>query len=516
MAGIDYNFDLLNHLPIGVFVVNKDFDILFWNSVLENWTNLESSEVLGKNACTYIPRLNEARFKSRLEASFIGGPPVIFAAQLHKYLIANRNTSKSVFQHVTVTSIKIADHEYAAMFAIEDVTELTNKVHEYQSINSLALEEIQNRKKAELALKQNLEFLNALIDTIPSPIYFKDIDGKYIDCNQAFAKMAGQNKSFIIGKTIFEIAEESFAVISSQSDSLILKKELDISNQGVQIPMLNNVTVDTILYKSLFYDLDGNVAGIIGVAVDISEIKKAEKVLAESEAKLIELNATKDRFFSIIAHDIKNPVSMFQSISELLNSSYDTFDEKERRFFIHEINESAKKLFKLLENLLFWSRSQTGRLEYQPLDADLFYIINTEVSLAEYLAKNKSIELVNNVPQNSRAVIDTNMISTVVRNLITNAIKFSYKNSKIEVNIKDIGDFWEIAIKDYGVGISQDKIDELFRLDTHHTSIGTNKETGTGLGLILCKEFITRHNGVIRVESEIDKGSIFAFTVPKA
>lgn len=516
MACIENNFDLLNYLPIGIFVINKDFNVLFWNSVLANWTNIDSNEVLGKNALDYIPRLNEDKFKRRLESSFIGGPPVIFAAQLHKYLVANRNISKNVFQHVTVSSIKIAEHEYAAMFAIEDVTELTNKVHEYQSINSLALEEIQNRKKAETALKQNLEFLNALIDTIPSPIYFKDIDGKYIGCNKEFAKMAGKDKTEIVGKTIFDISELHFAEMSSHTDSLILKREFEIFSQEVQIPMLANAPVDSMLYKSLFFDLDGNAAGIIGVAIDISEIKKAEKVLAESEAKLKELNATKDRFFSIIAHDIKNPVSMFQSISELLNSSYDSFDEKERRFFIHEINESAKKLFKLLENLLFWARSQTGRLDFQPLESDLSYIVHNEISLVEYLAKNKSIEIINNVQPNIRAVIDSNMIATVLRNLVTNAIKFSFKNSKIEIFCTDRDKFWEISVKDYGTGISDDKIDELFKLDAHHTSLGTNNESGTGLGLILCKEFINRHGGTINVTSKIDHGSTFSFTVPKA
>jgi len=244
-----------------------------------------------------------------------------------------------------------------------------------------------------------------------------------------------------------------------------------------------------------------------------------EKEILENQQKLREANAAKDKFFSIIAHDLKNPVYNLISLSEFLIKNIDTWKLEKIKEFVIYINETSKQGFNLLENLLVWARSQTGKLENNPTNFKINNIINENIDLHKNLALNKKIEIKNCLNSESIINADLNMISTVIRNLISNAIKYTNENGTINIYSEDFNEndklFQKIIIQDSGVGIKQKDIDKLFVIDNNFSTPGTNEEKGTGLGLILCSEFIKINHGRIWVESEYGIGSKFIFTIPQ-
>ena len=248
---------------------------------------------------------------------------------------------------------------------------------------------------------------------------------------------------------------------------------------------------------------------------EIENRKKIEEELIKHKTQLLQLNATKDKFFSIMAHDLKNPISTFISVTKLLQELFDDLSKEEVQDFIKDINESSMKLFNLLDNLLTWSRSQTGRIEVNSNRINLWDIAETSITMLRMNALNKKIEISSEIHESTEVYADSNMISTVFRNLISNSIKFTPIGGKINLYAKEDTDFVQITIEDTGLGISEDDINKLFRIDIHHTTIGTSSEKGTGLGLILCKEFIEKNSGKIWVESELGKGSKFIIQLPK-
>ncbi len=244
-------------------------------------------------------------------------------------------------------------------------------------------------------------------------------------------------------------------------------------------------------------------------------LKKSKDIIHSQNLKLNELNATKDKFFSIIAHDLKNPFNTMMGFSELLLNNLEQYDLEKIRRFVGILFDTSKHSYNLLENLLQWSKSQTGRIEMSPTKINLKTYIETSFMVVRSVAIKKNIALVSEVPENFEVFADTNMLSTVLRNLLSNALKFTFTDGTIRVTARELGDLIEIKVIDNGMGISTDIITKLFRIDEHYSSMGTDKEKGTGLGLILCKEFVEQNGGTISVESEEEKGSTFKFTLPK-
>ncbi len=236
--------------------------------------------------------------------------------------------------------------------------------------------------------------------------------------------------------------------------------------------------------------------------------------LMEREEQLKQANGQKDKFLSIVAHDLKNPIGAFLNLSELLVRDFDTLEIAEVKEMVGDISDASKQLFSLLENLLEWSRSQTGRIQFNPHTVDLNEITSGVLYILQLNANAKNIALVNEVPPESYVHADDNMIRTVIRNLASNAVKFTPSGGTITVYAKRFEHYFEMGIRDTGVGISQENINKLFRIDTTFRGVGTANEKGTGLGLILCKEFINKHEGDIWVESTEGKGSTFIFTIP--
>jgi two-component system sensor histidine kinase/response regulator len=237
--------------------------------------------------------------------------------------------------------------------------------------------------------------------------------------------------------------------------------------------------------------------------------------LVAARDELKKLNASKDTFFSIIAHDLRGPFSGFLGLSELLLDEYDDLDQAEISQIADSMHKAAKRLYSFLENLLEWSRTQMGRVEFFPSRLDVSETITRIYSLFSVTADEKKINTISNIPKGTFVFADNNMLNTILRNLISNALKFTKQGGEITVNTeKKDDDFLIVSVSDNGVGMNDEAKDKIFRLDTKHSTPGTANEQGSGLGLLLCKDLVEKHNGTIWVDSEVGKGTIFSFTLP--
>ncbi len=245
------------------------------------------------------------------------------------------------------------------------------------------------------------------------------------------------------------------------------------------------------------------------------EVIRYSKELEKTQAELKQALAQRDKFFSIIAHDLRGPFTGFIGLSELLVDAYDSLERDDIQQIANSMNSAAKKLFEFLENLLEWSRSQIGGLQYNPTIIDVNDLFDRVSSLFKNNANNKNIEFVKEVQDKMFIWADNYQTNTIIRNLVSNAIKFSFPNSKIILGARDLGDFVEIYVKDFGTGLSDEAKDKVFRIEAKYTTPGTQNEPGTGLGLVLCKELAEKQNGALYFETELNKGTTFFVNLPK-
>ncbi len=243
-------------------------------------------------------------------------------------------------------------------------------------------------------------------------------------------------------------------------------------------------------------------------------LKAKNELISKQNKELTELNNTKDKFFSILAHDLINPIGSFSGLAKILADDFDNFNEKEKRESLELLRDNASNLSELLDNLLTWSRSQRGVLSLEPIEITPKKIINSNVNLMKYQCENKGITIETDITSNIPIRADYNMLSAILRNIISNAVKFTSENGRITVGTKESETDLIFFVKDTGIGMDKKDIDKLFRLDVSLSNSGTNNEQGTGLGLIICKEFVEKHSGKIWVESEKNKGTTFYFTIP--
>ncbi|MCU0438243.1 MAG: ATP-binding protein [Raineya sp.] len=246
------------------------------------------------------------------------------------------------------------------------------------------------------------------------------------------------------------------------------------------------------------------------------ELINQKKEIEEQKVNLQQLNATKDKFFSILAHDIKGPLNSLTAFLNIMTDHLDEMSQDDIRFMSSNLNKSVKNLYSLLENVLSWSRSQMGVLEYTYTEADLYTLIENNIQLLAVSAQNKGIHLNNETIKNLKVWIDVNSINTVLRNLLSNAIKFTSTDGTVTIKTilkqKEV----ELQIIDTGIGMSKEVMQKIFQIDSRYTTKGTANEVGTGLGLVLVKEFVEKNGGVLQVESEEGKGSKFIFNLPLA
>jgi signal transduction histidine kinase len=264
----------------------------------------------------------------------------------------------------------------------------------------------------------------------------------------------------------------------------------------------------------------------VAIAVRNAQLYESERKLRQFEANrardLAELNASKDKFFSIVAHDLRGPFTPVLGNAQLLMEMWEHFSQEETQRMLEDIHRSGKQILALLENLLQWARLQMGRMDYSPQRVELRGMVEQTTELLASNAASKDITLLNEIPLTMLVKADMHMLDMIIRNLASNALKFTRQGGKVTISAFVVpkssdttnGDFVEISVSDTGVGISRENISKLFKIGINHSTSGTAHEKGTGLGLIMCKEMIEIHDGRIWVESDLGKGTTVKFTVP--
>jgi two-component system, sensor histidine kinase and response regulator len=246
------------------------------------------------------------------------------------------------------------------------------------------------------------------------------------------------------------------------------------------------------------------------------ELKANNRNLLAADISLRESNKTKDKFFSIISHDLKGPLNSLTGLLQILIKYVDSFSKEELKEFAANMDRSVRNSLDLLDHLLQWSRTQTGHIDYRPHKLHLVEVVKDTVDLLHLAAANKEITLSVQVPEEIFVYADGNMLSFILRNLIFNAIKFTNRGGHVQISARGAAKMIEVSVADNGIGMNQQSLQKLFKIDSYHSTNGTANEMGTGLGLILCSEFVEKNGGNIRVDSTPGQGTTFHFTVQPA
>jgi PAS domain S-box-containing protein len=260
------------------------------------------------------------------------------------------------------------------------------------------------------------------------------------------------------------------------------------------------------------YDKENNI--VYGVIHDITDRKATDGEIQRKNEELNRINSEKDKFFSIIAHDLRSPFNGFLGLTELMVTDLQRMTLEDLNSIADNLHRSSKNLYRLLTNLLEWSKMQRGLTVYNPEGISLKNIVEENIQIFYESAKNKGIEIIQIIPEDIYFIADKRMLETTVRNLISNALKFTMKGGSVTISAVESNKHIEISVKDTGIGMNKDIVENLFKLDEQTSRQGTEKEPSTGLGLLLCKEFIEKHNGIISVNSEEGKGSEFIIRLP--
>src|SRR5664280_373109 len=374
---------------------------------------------------------------------------------------------------------------------------------------------IQDRKKAEMDLMKEQYLIDALLNNLPDHIYFKDLESRFIRINKAHAMFFGlSDPDQAIGKRDFDFFTDEHAQQAFNDEQNIIRTGHLISLEEKETHYDHADTwVSTV--KLPLCDKDGRIIGTFGISRDITKHKLAEEEIKLKNELLLTTNAEKDKFFSIIAHDLRGPLSSFLSATQILSDDIQTMDTQEIKEITVSMKESAQNIYTLLENLLEWSRLRRGGLAFDPEILNLREKVTDCIDVLTETAKKKKVDIVISIAEETDAYVDNHMFESIVRNLVSNAIKFTNVGGKISVEaISNNNHFIEMKVSDSGIGMSPELKSKLFLLSEKTSRPGTNGEMSTGLGLLLCKEFIEKHGGKIWVESEVGKGSSFYFTIP--
>ena len=346
---------------------------------------------------------------------------------------------------------------------------------------------------------------------------------------QAYLGMGSYKEALKYKNKFEEISELIYAEASERKiEELVNKNEIEKKNlqiDNLKIQQKNkeeqlaavhkyNITLSILLFiTALFaFFFIRNYRDKRKTAKKLQEINHTT---SKQNEKLTELNNTKDKFFSIIGHDLKGPLNSLTSFSQLLINHTSSLSEEEIRTIAKDLDKSLKNLYELLENLLGWARSQTGRIAFHPENFQIADLLKENVRLLSKAAHNKKIKMELIADDHVTTFADPNSIRTVIRNLLSNAIKFTHADGVISLYVDEWKDYIEIGIRDTGVGMSEEDKQKIFDVGSKHSTLGTNNEKGTGLGLILCKEFVERNQGNISVDSNPGEGTTFKFTLPK-
>lgn len=365
-----------------------------------------------------------------------------------------------------------------------------------------------------------------IFDSLPDMVALIDLNNIIVKANKAMLMKTKVGDEGIIGNACFNLMHNKDCVIEN-CPHMGMIKDKKLHTIELFEPKFNaylNITTTPI------FDSQNNLLGSLHIARDISIQKESEAQLTKYNSELKELNQSKDKFFSIVAHDLRSPFQGMLGFTDLILDELDSLTKDEIREYVQKVHDSSYSTFTLLENLLDWSRLQTGRMQYKPV----IFSINDEIaaitSLLASNAQSKNISIINRISRDYIVSADQQMVHSILLNLTTNAIKFSFNGSSVNFDAKVVSmcedgsseddncgnTYLEISVTDTGVGIAAEDLQKLFKIDGHFTFAGTANEQGAGLGLILVKEMAEKQGGKLTISSELNKGSVFSFILPLA
>lgn len=467
-----------------IILMDNEWKISFWNPAAEKIFGYTNEEAIGKKLhMLIIPEKYRDTYQKGLDAFKLTGAGPIIGTSIE--LEATKKNGTLVEVELSLSSIRLKG-TWHAVGILRDITK---------------------RKEADNKLRDNEHSLSEAQRIAHIGNWDWNIVTNELRWSDEIYRIFG------LTPQLFNATYPSFlntvhpddrtAVVNAVNEAVNNHKPYNLEHRIVHpdgtIRMVNE-------QGEVSYDESGKAIKMIGTVQDITEKKLYEQQLKEA-------NAAKDKFFSIIAHDLKNPFNALLGFAQMLSDNLSELEQDELRDIVSRVNNNAQSAYSLIENLLQWSRAQTGRLEYNPEKIELKTFIEDSFRILAGQAENKQIKLIDKT-QPFNIYADINLTKTILRNLMSNAIKYTGKGGSVSVSSKQDNNMIEVSVSDTGVGMPHEALEKLFRIDTKYSTPGTAKETGTGLGLILCKEFVEKQGGKISVESEVGKGTTFKFTLP--
>jgi PAS domain S-box-containing protein len=477
----------LEKLNVPSCFLNKDFDIVFANPGFLNLFSIKKAHLADKNLKAFF-RFEKDKLHTELADSEKHGFPAIQELVfLNEKPIDNEHRKARLF---------IQPYNIEKQFFLLQVTEI----------------KIFRQNDRPDVTDQHL--FKLLLNELPDAIYFKDNLGRFFLTNRLHIKKLGLNNvDEFIGKTDFDLFTEEHAQQAFNDEQHVIRSGETISKEEKETHLDGSETWAS-TSKMPLRNEQGKIVGTFGISKDITQIKNAEIQLRKAEKILQEANAAKDTFFSILAHDLKNPFNSLIGMSDLLLDEFDDLSDDEKIQMLTRIHQTSESAYALLENLLDWSRVQTGALSIYTQNLELEPLVDEILELSHLHAYAKNISIIKSVPGSTVVLADDNMLRTIIRNLVSNAIKFTRPGGEIKILAETEDGKVKITIEDNGVGMDDKTLKRLFKISEKIKTYGTADESGTGLGLIIVREFVEKNKGSITVSSTEGKGSKFVVLLP--
>ncbi len=413
----------------------------------------------------------------------------------------NENRNYFIFPHKLASGIERMVEVHSSPIEIQEQKLLFSIIHD-----------ITERIQALQALSESENKFRKIVEMLGEGVALVNTKEKFVFANSAAEQIFGVANGGLIGKSLSVFLDEKgLDKIKTQTS---LRQKGEQSTYDLEINTITGTMKSIIVTATPFYDSSNQIVGTYGVFRDITDRKLIELKIQQQNKALQELNATKDKFFSILAHDLKNPFNTILGFSELLLENLAIYDLEKIENLVTYIRNISSNTYNLLEELLLWAKSQSGQLSFVPRKINFIKVCQDIVERLKANADTKGISINCFAATEITLMADDNMFKTVLRNLISNAIKFTAPNGHINIYAERKQNVAVITVSDNGVGIESEDFDKLWDITTHFTTRGTANEKGSGFGLVLCKEFVEKHNGKIWVESKLGKGSDFKFTMP--
>jgi len=477
-----------NYLQVAnvmIIVLDKNANIKLINNKGAEILGLPKEEIIGKN--WYDNFVPEHRRQSSRESLF---------ENIHKNEVLNNIYESDLIDANGNIKIML----WHTVFLKDE----NGQVNEILSSGA----DITEQKKLQDALRKEKEKYQALFEGNLAGVFLSTLEGKILECNKSFAKIFGftdpeEVKKIHASQLYRNFSDRKDFVEEIKKKKILISKELLMKKKtGEEVWILENVLL-----------VEDNL--LQGTLIDITERKKIELEIMESEKRLKELNKIKDKFFSIISHDIRSPFSSLLGYIQIIEDEILPELQGDLSIYLPSMIKSIKNIYDFIEKLLQWSRAQTNRIEINPINLLLYNEIESAYFILKENANYKGIKISNLVDTKIMVYADEEVLRTILRNLISNSIKFTPRNGEIKIFIDEKENHIVIHIQDSGIGMKPEMVEKLFKLDRQTRTRGTENETGSGLGLLLVKELVEKSGGEIWVKSAVGKGSTFSFTVPK-